>query len=75
LQTLFHSIFSNNDFEYKEFWGIEPNPRVETIRKALIEAKSFQPDIVLAIGGGSVIDGSKLLVSCFYNEIPAVPVV
>jgi alcohol dehydrogenase YqhD (iron-dependent ADH family) len=57
------------DFECLEFWGIEPNPRVETIRLAVIEARKFQPDVILAVGGGSVIDGSKLLVGSYYSEI------
>lgn len=53
-------------FEVKEFGGIEPNPRVETIRRALMQFQGFDPDIILAVGGGSVIDGSKLLASSFY---------
>lgn len=52
--------------EIEEFGGIEPNPRVETIRQALKQHRSFNPDIILAVGGGSVIDGSKLLASSFY---------
>ena len=55
-----------NDFEVKEFGGIEPNPRVETIRKAREEFKRFEPDFILAVGGGSVIDGTKLLASSMY---------
>ncbi|MEI7579538.1 MAG: iron-containing alcohol dehydrogenase [bacterium] len=55
-------------FTVKEFGGIEPNPRVETIRKAIAEFKSWEPDFVLAVGGGSVIDGSKLLISAMYYE-------
>lgn len=50
-----------NGFTVEEFDGIEPNPRVETLRKAITIAKEFQPDIILAVGGGSVIDGSKLI--------------
>jgi len=50
----------------EEFGGIESNPRVETLRQALAQYKSFNPDIILAVGGGSVIDGSKLLASSFY---------
>ncbi len=50
----------------KEFGGIEPNPRVETLRQALDQYRSFNPDIILAVGGGSVIDGSKLLASSFH---------
>ncbi len=47
--------------EVQEFAGIEPNPRVETIRKAVVLGKQFQPDLVLAVGGGSVIDAAKLI--------------
>jgi alcohol dehydrogenase YqhD (iron-dependent ADH family) len=56
------------DFEVKEFGGIEPNPRVETIRKIIEQYKEFEPDLVLAVGGGSVIDATKLLVSAMYYE-------
>jgi len=46
-----------------EFWGIEPNPTVETLRKAIELGKVNNCDFVLAVGGGSVIDGSKLIAS------------
>lgn len=48
-------------FEVEEFWGIEPNPRVETLRGAAELCKQFQPDLLLAVGGGSVIDATKLI--------------
>lgn len=48
-------------FELREFGGIEPNPRVETLRKAVALCKEFQPDLILAVGGGSVIDATKLI--------------
>jgi alcohol dehydrogenase YqhD (iron-dependent ADH family) len=58
-------------FEVKEFGGIEPNPRIETLQKAIDKYKSFNPDLILAVGGGSVIDGSKLLAASFhYNGDP-----
>ena len=44
-----------------EFWGIEPNPTVETLREAINVGKENRCDFVLAVGGGSVIDGSKLV--------------
>lgn len=55
-------------FKVIEFGGIEPNPRVETIRKALDKYKNNKPDIILAVGGGSVIDGSKLLAASFHYD-------
>ena len=44
-----------------EFWGIEPNPSVESVRKAVELGKSEKVDFLLAVGGGSVIDGTKLI--------------
>lgn len=49
------------DIEHIEFWGIEPNPSVETLRKAVAQGKEFGADFLLAVGGGSVIDGTKLI--------------
>ncbi|MDR2037003.1 MAG: iron-containing alcohol dehydrogenase [Bacteroidales bacterium] len=46
---------------YIEFWGIEPNPTVETLRKAIALGKEKNIDFVLAVGGGSVLDGTKLI--------------
>ncbi len=48
-------------FDYIEFWGIEPNPRVETLRKAIEIGKKEGIDFLLAVGGGSVADGTKLI--------------
>lgn len=47
--------------EYTEFWGIEPNPSIETLRKAIALGKEKKADFLLAVGGGSVIDGTKLI--------------
>ncbi len=47
--------------EYIEFWGIEPNPAIETLRKAIALGKEHSIDFLLAVGGGSVLDGTKLI--------------
>ncbi|MDE6878643.1 MAG: iron-containing alcohol dehydrogenase [Odoribacter sp.] len=47
--------------EYIEFWGIEPNPAIETLRKAITLGKEHNTDFLLAVGGGSVLDGTKLI--------------
>lgn len=44
-----------------EFWGIESNPAIETLRKAIALGKEKNVDFLLAVGGGSVIDGTKLI--------------
>jgi len=48
-------------FSFVEFWGIEPNPTVETLRKAIMLGKQEKITYILAVGGGSVLDGSKLI--------------
>lgn len=48
-------------YDTVEFWGIEPNPSIETLRKAIALGKEEKVDFLLAVGGGSVIDGTKLI--------------
>nr|WP_319552596.1 iron-containing alcohol dehydrogenase [uncultured Vibrio sp.] len=45
--------------EWLEFSGVEPNPTKETLDKAVEIVKNQHVDFILAVGGGSVIDGSK----------------
>lgn len=47
--------------EFIEFWGIEPNPKIETLRKAIALGREHKVDFLLAVGGGSVLDGTKLI--------------
>lgn len=44
-----------------EFGGIEPNPHYETLMQAVALVKEKQIDFLLPVGGGSVIDGTKLI--------------
>ena len=47
--------------EIVEFWGIEPNPKVETLRKAVELGKQENVEFIIAVGGGSTVDGTKLI--------------
>ncbi len=55
-------------FEIVEFGGIEPNPRFETLLKAVEIVKSEKIDFILAVGGGSVIDGVKFISGATHFE-------
>ena len=44
-----------------EFGGIEPNPSYETLSRAVDLARAERVDFLLAVGGGSVLDGSKFV--------------
>lgn len=50
-----------SDHNFIEFGGIEPNPRFETLMKAVELIRREQVNFILAIGGGSVIDGTKFI--------------
>jgi len=60
------------EHEWFEFSGIEPNPTYDTVVKALAVIKEHQVDYLLAVGGGSVIDGSKFIAAAalFEGEDP-----
>ena len=45
----------------QEFGGIEPNPSYETLMRAVAVVRAEQRDFLLAVGGGSVIDGTKFV--------------
>lgn len=49
------------NFEIVEFGGIEPNPRFETLMKAVAIVREQKITFILAVGGGSVIDGVKFI--------------
>ncbi len=47
--------------EVLEFAGVEPNPSFETLMRATDIARREKVDFILAVGGGSVIDGAKFV--------------
>ncbi|WP_342472115.1 iron-containing alcohol dehydrogenase [Metasolibacillus sp. FSL H7-0170] len=57
------TILKQANKEVFELAGVEPNPRVETARRGAEICKTEGIDLVLAVGGGSVIDCSKLIVA------------
>ncbi|GEA59296.1 iron-containing alcohol dehydrogenase [Vibrio comitans] len=48
-------------YQWQEFSGVEPNPTVETLNKAVEIVKAEGINYLLAVGGGSVIDGTKYI--------------
>lgn len=56
------------DFEVLEFGGVEANPYYETLMKAIEIIKNEKIDFILAVGGGSVIDGVKFIATAVAYE-------
>lgn len=57
-QTLMPQLYG---YEVRQFSDLAINPKVEDAVKGADVARDFQPDLILAVGGGSVLDIAKLV--------------
>lgn len=51
-----------------ELSGVEPNPRIDTVRRGVQLCRENNIDVVLAVGGGSTIDCSKVIAAGYYYK-------
>ncbi len=59
------------DYEIFELSGIEPNPKLSSVKKGVAICKEKGIDVILAVGGGSTIDASKhIACATFYDGDP-----
>ncbi|MGR6759065.1 alcohol dehydrogenase [Aeromonas veronii] len=56
-----------------EFGGIEPNPAYETLMGAVELARAERVDFLLAVGGGSVLDGTKFIAAAAHYDLAMDP--
>jgi acetaldehyde dehydrogenase / alcohol dehydrogenase len=54
-------IFRNIGVQYDIFCEVEPEPKLSTINKGVAALNVYQPDAIVAFGGGSVIDAAKVM--------------
>ena len=51
-----------SNIEIVEYSGIRPNPVIEDVRKAKDLCQKEHVDVIVALGGGSVIDSAKIII-------------
>lgn len=56
------------DFEVYELSGIEPNPKITSVREGAVICKEKGIEAVLAVGGGSTIDAAKVIAGAALYE-------
>ncbi len=56
------------DFKVIELAGVEPNPKITSVREGAAICKAEKVDVVLAVGGGSTIDAAKVIAAAAYYE-------
>lgn len=49
------------NIDFKVFFDVEPDPTLDTARKGALEMKNFNPDVIIAVGGGSPMDAAKIM--------------
>lgn len=54
-------ILEHAQLEVRLFEGVAPDPSVETVRKGAEQMRSFEPDVIVAMGGGAVLDAAKAM--------------
>jgi acetaldehyde dehydrogenase / alcohol dehydrogenase len=47
--------------KYDVFYDVEPDPSLDTVQRGLTLMRTFQPDVIIAIGGGSPMDAAKIM--------------
>ncbi len=60
------SLMNISGIEHITFEGIKPNPVYQDADEAICAAKDFDADVIIAIGGGSVIDTAKAVAMGYY---------
>ncbi len=48
--------------------GVEPNPRISSVKRGAAIARENKCDLVIALGGGSTMDASKVIATAFYYD-------
>lgn len=61
LLNLLTNQLEKEQLKYRIFEDLKPEPKYQDIEEVLSEVRSFQGDLVVALGGGSVMDAAKLI--------------
>jgi acetaldehyde dehydrogenase/alcohol dehydrogenase len=55
------NLLEELDIDFKLFYDVEPDPTLAVARKGAAEMTSFEPDTIIALGGGSPMDAAKIM--------------
>ena len=55
------SVLEEMGIAFQIFSEVAPDPDTDTVNRALVMARSFEPDVIIALGGGSPMDAAKIV--------------
>lgn len=62
------NLLGKNQNKVIELSDVEPNPRIETVRRGVTLCRENDVNVILAVGGGSTIDCAKVVAAGFYSD-------
>ena len=62
------NLLESNGFQIVELTGIEPNPKIASVREGVKLIREHALDVILAVGGGSVVDAAKVIAGGVYYD-------
>ena len=60
-KSIMTAVFSELDCEVTEYFDFEENPKIEDLERGLLLLRKYSCSVIVAVGGGSVLDMAKLL--------------
>ena len=54
-------VLEEIDVDYQIFFDVKPDPTLSTVEQALTMVRPYQPDLIIALGGGSPMDVAKII--------------
>lgn len=54
-------ILDKMNIKHTTFYNVSPDPTTEVVENGLKEMKLFEPDVIIALGGGSPMDAAKIM--------------
>lgn len=59
--TPLEEVLEEIGLKYDVFYDVEPDPSLDTVQRGLALMNTFNPDVIIAIGGGSPMDAAKIM--------------
>ena len=57
-----------NHVDIELFFDVEPDPSIDTVREGVELMRKFEPDCIIALGGGSSMDAAKVMWLMYENQ-------
>ncbi len=67
--TIYNELFKKHGLNALHYDNISSNPTLKQMKTGVKKAKEFQPDVIFALGGGSVIDTSKVIAVSLNGDV------